>query len=111
MFDRDWPNYGKPDAGYEVVVGSPRRDAAQFQGTSIASIADRIKSPVLMAYGKDDKRIPMSEGRAVFEKIAQGNPKAEWYQGNGQEQDWSLQENRIEFWRKVSEFLDKSIGQ
>jgi len=111
MFDRDWPNYGKPDAGYEVVVGSPHRDAAQFQATSIASIADRIKSPVLMAYGKDDKRIPMSEGRAVFEKIAQGNPKAEWYQGNGQEQDWSLQENRIEFWSKVSEFLDKSIGQ
>ena len=49
--------------GYGRLIGDPQKDAAKFRATSPLHNADKIKQPVLLAYGAQDLRVPIDHGR------------------------------------------------
>jgi dipeptidyl aminopeptidase/acylaminoacyl peptidase len=102
MFKRGWEGVAEARALPQLrsVIGDPRADAARLKQISPQHNAARIKQPVLLAYGKEDGRVPFDEGRKFYEALAAGNPNAEWLAYTPSVDDWKTQHNRIDLWRR-----------
>jgi dipeptidyl aminopeptidase/acylaminoacyl peptidase len=100
-----WKQYGMPD-----LVGDQVKDAAQLKATSPIQQAARIKAPLLLAYGGNDRRVPLYHGRKFLDAVKPHNPQVEWIEYQDEGHGWRLARNRIDFWSRVEKFLDKNIG-
>jgi dipeptidyl aminopeptidase/acylaminoacyl peptidase len=101
----DWKQYGMP-----ALIGDQVKDADQLKATSPLQQAARIKQPLLLAYGGADLRVPLPHGAKFYNAVKQTNPNVEWIEYEEEGHGWSLPKNRIDFWRRVEQFLDKNIG-
>ena len=102
----DYKKYGMP-----TLVGDPVRDAAQLTATSPLAQAGRIRQPLLLAYGADDRRVPLYHGRLFHKAVKQHNGQVEMVVYNEEGHGWKLPKNKIDFWGRVEQFLDKHIGK
>jgi len=101
-----WKQYGMPE-----LIGDPVKDAAQLQATSPLQQAARITQPLLLAYGGDDVRVPLSHGLKFRDAVQAHNQQVEWIEYPEEGHGWSLPKNRIDFWGRVERFLDQHIGK
>lgn len=88
-----------------TLIGEAPRDAAQWRASSPRHLAARITQPVLLAHGQLDRRVAASDAASLYQAIRQGNPNAEWLRYDDEGQGLTLPGNRIDFWRKVEQFL------
>jgi len=112
MYKWDWSdtpeefkNYGMPK-----LIGDPERDAAQLKATSPILQAARITQPLLLAYGKADRRVPMIHGTRFYEAVKVSNPDVQWVEYAEEGHGWWLVRTRVDFWNRVERFLDQHIG-
>jgi dipeptidyl aminopeptidase/acylaminoacyl peptidase len=101
-----WKQYGMPE-----LIGDPVKDAAQLQATSPLQQAARITQPLLLTYGGDDVRVPLSHGLKFRDAVQVHNQQVEWIEYPEEGHGWSLPKNRIDFWGRVERFLDQHIGK
>lgn len=87
------------------LIGEATRDAAQWRASSPRHVAARITQPVLLAHGQLDRRVAAGDAANLYQAIRQGNPNAEWLRYDDEGQGLTLPGNRIDFWRKVEQFL------
>lgn len=100
-----WMRYGMPR-----MIGDPSKDAEQLRATSPLKQAARIKQPVLMAYGEEDRRVPMPHGTKMRDALkAAGNTNVEWVTYEGEGHGWMLLKNKVDFWTRVENFLAKNL--
>jgi dipeptidyl aminopeptidase/acylaminoacyl peptidase len=92
------------------MIGDPVKDAAQLRATSPLRQAARIKQPVLLAYGREDRRVPIVHGRKFHTVVTRTNDHVEWIDYRGEGHGWSQAKNRIDFWQRVESFLYRNIG-
>ncbi len=116
MYTGTW--FSKSDAtpgylryGMPLMIGDRVKDAAQLKATSPIQQAARIHQPLLLAYGEDDKRVPIYHGKKFLSAVTRTNSQVEWVAYRGEGHGWSLPVNRIDFWTRVEQFLDKHIGR
>ena len=103
--DDEWKKFGMP-----TMIGDKVKDAAQLKATSPIEQAARIRQPLLMAYGGDDRRVPMHHGKKFLAAVQSHNKNVEWIEYPEEGHGWYLPKNRIDFWGRVEKFLDKNIG-
>jgi dipeptidyl aminopeptidase/acylaminoacyl peptidase len=65
-------------SGLPAMVGDPALDAAQFAAASPLKQAARITHPLLLAYGEDDRRVPLYHGRLFHDAVRKTNQNVEW---------------------------------
>jgi dipeptidyl aminopeptidase/acylaminoacyl peptidase len=99
-----WRDYGLP-----VLVGDPQKDAKQLAETSPVRIASRIKRPVLMAYGLEDRRVPIFHGTRMREALREHQVEVEWHEYRDEGHGFFLEANELDFWTKVERFLAKHL--
>jgi dipeptidyl aminopeptidase/acylaminoacyl peptidase len=95
--------------GYPLTVGDPEKDAAQFKRTSPVERAAEIKQPVLMAYGAQDRRVPLIHGEKMRDALKPHNPKVEWIVYPEEAHGWRLEQNRLDFFARVEKFLAENL--
>ncbi|KRG37804.1 hypothetical protein ARC20_16015 [Stenotrophomonas panacihumi] len=92
----------------ERVLGDPRTEAAQMQDTSPLYHYDRIKTPVLLAHGLEDRRVDYEHMRRMQRLlVAAGNvPVGMTFKdaGHGFEED-----DEIRLWTGVAGFLQAHL--
>ena len=71
----------------------------------------RITQPVLLAYGGQDTVAPLKDGKKFHDALKVSNPQVEMITYDEKKQDWSLEQNRIDFWTRVEKFLARHIGK
>jgi dipeptidyl aminopeptidase/acylaminoacyl peptidase len=76
--------------GMPSLVGDPVTDAAQFAATSPLKQAARITQPLLLAYGGDDRRVPMYHGAKFYDAIRKTNKNVEWVTYDKEGEGWGL---------------------
>lgn len=103
--DEDYRKYGGPR-----LVGDLVKDAEQLVATSPLKQAARIKRPLLLAHGTDDRRVPLKHFTLLREAMEANKADAEYLVYNGEGHGWSVAETRVDFWTRVEKFLDKHIG-
>lgn len=96
---------------YSLVdrVGDPVKDAEMIAANSPVKQAARIKAPLLLAYGEDDKRVPLAHGtRLRAAMVAAGNPP-QWVTYAGEGHGFGNKNNEIDFSRRMEAFLAKYL--
>lgn len=101
----DYRKYGAP-----VLLGDVKADAARFEATSPLKQAARIKLPLLLAHGSDDRRVPRAHFAKLKSALEDNRAPAEFIEYSGEGHGWSTTEHRMDFWNRVEKFLDKHIG-
>jgi dienelactone hydrolase len=102
-----WKTYGMPR-----LIGDRVADAAQLKATSPILNAGKIRSPLLMAYGNEDFRVPIEHGEKMRAALArQSAAEVEWVVYDKEGHGWRTLSTNIDFWNRVAAFLDKNIGQ
>jgi dipeptidyl aminopeptidase/acylaminoacyl peptidase len=111
MFTNDWsdlPGDWKR-FGMTALIGDPKADAAQFNASSPLRQAAKITQPLLLAHGRQDRRVPLVHSNAFHNAVKGHNPQAELKVYAEEGHGWSLDKNEIDFWTRVESFLSKSL--
>jgi dipeptidyl aminopeptidase/acylaminoacyl peptidase len=99
-----YKRYGMP-----ALVGDRKNDAKQLADTSPLQQAAKLTQPLFMAYGGEDKRVPIDHGYKLRDAIGKNNPNLEWVAYLDEGHGWMLEANDIDFWTRVEGFLDKHL--
>lgn len=97
--------------GMPILIGEPVKDAERFKATSAIQQASRIKRPLLMAYGALDRRVPFYHAQQFNDAIKGSNKDVELVVYDDEGHGWFYLKNRIDFWTRVENFLEKNIGK
>lgn len=100
----DFKTYGMP-----VRIGDREKDAAQLAATSPLKQHARIHQPLLMAAGRQDRRVPIEHFDKMLGALKTHNPNVESVVYNEEAHGWFLDANRTDFWGRVEKFLDKHL--
>jgi acetyl esterase/lipase len=91
------------------LVGDSKLDAAMLRANSPALLAERIRVPVLLAYGEADQRVPLAHGRRMRAALeAAGNPPV-WITYPGEGHGWTHPEHELDFARQLEAFLREHL--
>ncbi len=109
-FMKTIPPYWKPmlDMMYEMV-GNPVADSAQFVATSPAMNADKIKSPLFVAQGKNDPRVNKDESDQMVDALKKRGIVVEYMVKDNEGHGFHNEENRFDFYRAMEKFLGEHL--
>jgi dipeptidyl aminopeptidase/acylaminoacyl peptidase len=96
---------------FPIMVGDPDRDKAQLRATSPAQNADKIRMPVFMAYGGEDRRVPLIHGERMRDALERAGKPVEWMLKTDEGHGYAKLENRVEFYTRVEAFLRRSLAR
>jgi dipeptidyl aminopeptidase/acylaminoacyl peptidase len=102
--DSTFMNYTAKD-----MLGDQVADAAQLKATSPLEQAARVRAPVLMAYGANDRRVPLVHGEKMHDALRAHNVPVEWVVYAGEGHGFLLEANRFDFYTRVARFLDAHL--
>ena len=94
-------------------IGDPFKDKERIKATSPINFADRVKVPLLLAYGENDPRVEIAHGSVLARRLkAAGRVEGrdfwfltEKYEGHG----FRKEEKRIAFYQEVEHFLATAV--
>ncbi|MDQ6619790.1 MAG: S9 family peptidase [Pseudomonadota bacterium] len=112
MFDVTWSDFAGSDFirySAKEMIGDPDADRARLQNTSPLRNAAKIKSPVFMAYGGQDYRVPVIHGERMRDALAANGTAVEWVVYPEEGHGFMREANRFDFYRRVAQFLAKNL--
>lgn len=99
------------DAGQlylEKVLG---KDPAQLNAQSPVHNLDKLKAPVFIIHGEEDKRVPLIQAERLREQLDKRQHPYQWLVKENEGHGFYKPENNVERWKLMLEFFDKHIGQ
>ncbi len=87
------------------MIGDAKGDAALLESHSPVRLASQIKAPVLLAFGEADLRVPLAHGKRMREALIEAGNEPQWVSYPGEGHGFSLLQNRVDFARRVEQFL------
>ncbi|PZP36530.1 MAG: S9 family peptidase [Roseateles depolymerans] len=91
-------------------VGDAEKDAAMIAANSPVLQAARLKAPLLLAFGEDDKRVPLAHGERLRRALIEAGNPPEWVTYPGEGHGFGILANRVDFARRMATFLDQHLG-
>lgn len=113
LFDSRWSDLSDAWKRYGLtkLVGDQKSHGEQFKATSPIAQVARIRSPVLLAYGGKDERVPLEHGERFHDALMkQPGARSEWILYDDEGHGWRSVDTRIDFWNRAARFLDVNIG-
>ena len=99
--------YGTFGALTKVINGDKRADAELFAAQSPARHVDRIRVPVLHAYGGDDRNVDFANGRAIKAAFEKAGKPFEWMFVADEAHGYRQDKNVLEFYGRMEAFLNR----
>ena len=90
----------------DETIGSNEQQLAQF---SPVNHVDKLTIPVFIAHGKRDKRVPFEHAERLRDALDKQNKDYEWFVKDSESHGFFNEENRAEYFVKVSEFLAEHL--
>jgi dipeptidyl aminopeptidase/acylaminoacyl peptidase len=73
-------------------------------------LADRIRAPLLLAYGSNDRRVPLVHGTRMRDALAAAGRPPEWVVYDGEGHGWNKLETQLDFAKRLEDFLAKHLA-
>jgi acetyl esterase/lipase len=108
MFSEDWANDSDEGARtfwWPQLIGDPVKDAEMIRRATPAERASEIKVPLLLAFGRDDRRVPIEHGNRMRAALTAAGHPPEWVVYEGEGHGWRTVEHNLDFYRRVDRFL------
>ena len=96
--------------GMKEMIGDLSGDTQRLKTTSPVEMADRIKAPVLMAYGSSDVRVVPEHGTRMKAALERLGKKPQWMMVDGEGHGFREMKNKVMFYGAMEKFLDENIG-
>ena len=93
-----------------MLIGDPIKDAAMLKAATPVERASEIKIPMLMAFGEQDRRVPIDHGKRMRAAMQAAGQTPDYIVYDGEGHGWLKVENRIDFWQRVEKFLAKNLN-
>lgn len=113
MYTSDWSDASADykEFGMPVLLGDREADAAMLKENSPLTQAAKIRQPLLLAYGKEDRRVPIDHGTRFRDAVSKGNPNVEWVSYWDEGHGLAHIKNRLDFYTRVEKFLARNLGE
>ena len=92
-----------------ALIGDPVADAAALAAMSLTEQAARIKAPVLLAHGVEDRRVPLDHATRMRAALRAAGREPEWVLYPDEGHGWLKAENRIDFAKRLERFLAEHL--
>lgn len=111
MYSIQWSNVSDEAKSYSmpVLIGDQSIDAQQLKDTSPLEQAAKVRRPLLMAYGGQDRRVPIEHGKAFRDAVRRTNNDVEWVDYAEEGHGWRMLETQVDFWTRVEKLLDRTL--
>ena len=86
-----------------------RASGALIAAHSPVKLASRIKAPVLLAFGEDDRRVPLAHGKRMREALQAAGNDPVWVTYPGEGHGFAVLKNRIDFAQRLEAFLARHL--
>lgn len=108
----NWETFLKNTSGYrrrqrEVEYGRLDRDIDFLRSISPIAKIDRITCPLFVIAGKNDPRVPWTEGEQIVNALKKRGAIVQWKLYDDEGHGVSKLKNRLELYPLVADFLDK----
>jgi dipeptidyl aminopeptidase/acylaminoacyl peptidase len=108
----NWETFLTNTSGYrrrqrEVEYGRLDKDIDFLRRISPIRKIDRIKTPLFVISGKNDPRVPYTEGEQMVEALKKRNAVVEYKLYDDEGHGISKLKNRLDLYPRVADFLDK----
>jgi len=100
----EWKQYGM-----KRLVADVDKDAEQIRRTSPLRRAKEIRMPLLVAYGADDRRVPLEHG-TEFRAALRPDQELEWVVYPEEGHGWFNLKTNEDFWGRVERFLARHLA-
>ena len=94
---------------FDKQVGSARSEKAFLDKYSPYLHADRIKVPVLLVMGEDDRRVPIDHGEKMKRALMDAGVKYEYVTYPREGHGFNKDENVFDFFKRVEKFLAENL--
>ena len=110
----NWESFLKNTSGYrrrqrEVEYGSLEKDGDFLRSISPIAKIDRIKCPLFVIAGRNDPRVPWTEGQQMVDALKKRGAIVEWKVYDDEGHGVAKLKNRLELFPLVADFLDKNM--
>ena len=92
-----------------MLVGDLVEDADLLKAAAPVEHAGDIRAPLLMAYGRDDRRVPLENGTRMRDALKAAGHDPEYVVYDGEGHGWLKTANEVDWWSRVERFLDKNL--
>lgn len=92
------------------MIGDPDRDRDRLAAVSPVQQAAKIRAPVLLAYGAQDRRVPLQHGTDLRSALEAAGGNVEWLLFEGEGHGFRKPENRRRFYQSVERFLARHLA-
>jgi dipeptidyl aminopeptidase/acylaminoacyl peptidase len=104
------PPYWEPmRAQFYAMVGDPEKDKERLAATSPALLADRIKTPLMIAQGAKDPRVNKAESDQMVDALKKRGVDVEYMVKDNEGHGFRNEENQFDFYGAMESFLDKHL--
>jgi len=91
------------------MIGNPVADADMLGAASPLAQAARIEAPLRLAYGQQDRRVPIEHGEKLRRALQAARHDPEWVVYPDEGHGWLRPENRFDFARRMARFLARHL--
>ncbi len=92
------------------TVGDPGKDATMIAANSPVKQAARIKAPVMLVYGEEDKRVPLAHGERMRKALREAGNDPVWVSYPGEAHGFGSVKNKVDFAQRLEAFLAKHLA-
>jgi acetyl esterase/lipase len=91
------------------LIGDPVKDAAMIDSVTPVLHAHRIQAPLLLAFGGQDRRVPLVHGTRLRDALRSAGKEPEWVVYPDEGHGWFKLDNRLDFARRMEAFLAQHL--
>lgn len=91
------------------TIGDLEKDADMIAAHSPVRQAARIQAPVLLAFGEDDRRVPLAHGRRMRDALREAGNEPVWLTYPGEGHGFGSLKHRIDFAERMAAFLARHL--
>jgi dipeptidyl aminopeptidase/acylaminoacyl peptidase len=90
-------------------IGDLQKDADMIIANSPVRQAARIKAPVMLAFGEDDRRVPLAHGKRMRDALREAGNEPLWVTYPGEGHGFGMLSNRIDYAERMAAFLARYL--
>jgi acetyl esterase/lipase len=114
LFNSSWQSDMSEEARryrLPTLIGDPQTDAELLRDASPVTHAERIKAPLMLAFGQEDRRVPIEHGDKMRVALRAAGNEPEWIVYAGEGHGWLRLDHRVDFAQRVEKFLARHLRE
>jgi dipeptidyl aminopeptidase/acylaminoacyl peptidase len=95
---------------WSKMAGDPKTEKDYLRSISPAYHADKIKAPLFIISGQDDRRTPIEQAEKMRDALERAGKKPEWMVKPQEGHGFAKTEHRVDMYTQMLAFFNKHIG-